>query len=145
MCVVRYLLARPQGCEQLPTSFREPRRDHHYWNAHQRCSGHQHPKRITLGEEYPSQVSVPCRHGTASVNIFTVFSSVIIDSLGGSASFLPVRKRHREVILDANCYLSGVFTILGDSYNSETRTWDLSGRHILRQQDFWFAMGMTTL
>jgi hypothetical protein len=42
-------------------------------------------------------------------------------------------------------HVSGVFTILGDSYNPETRTWNLSGEHILRQQDFWFVTGMTTL
>ena len=41
--------------------------------------------------------------------------------------------------------MSGVFTILGDLYNPETRTWNLSGEHILRQQDLWFVTGMTML
>jgi len=40
---------------------------------------------------------------------------------------------------------SGMFTILGDSYNTDTQTWHVSVQHILRQQDFWYAMGMTTL
>ena len=33
--------------------------------------------------------------------------------------------------------------ILGDIYDPDTRRWDLSGEHLIRQQDFWFAFGMT--
>lgn len=39
----------------------------------------------------------------------------------------------------------GVFVILGNTYDSTTRSWDLSGVHLVRQQDFWFTMGMTVL
>jgi len=34
------------------------------------------------------------------------------------------------------------FVVLGDTYNLESHSWDLSGAHIVRQQDFWFALGM---
>jgi len=39
----------------------------------------------------------------------------------------------------------GAFVILGDLYVPETQTWNLSGTHIARQQDFWFTMGMTVV
>ncbi|KAI0262918.1 hypothetical protein BC834DRAFT_971733 [Gloeopeniophorella convolvens] len=55
-----------------------------------------------------------------------------------------VFERHHRFVGWLGLILTWVFTILGDSYNLETRRWDLSGKHILRQQDFWFAMGMTT-
>ncbi|KAH9057127.1 hypothetical protein EDB83DRAFT_2506802 [Lactarius deliciosus] len=53
-------------------------------------------------------------------------------------------ERHHRFVGWLGLILTWVFTILGDSYNPDTRTWNLSGQHILRQQDFWFAMGMTT-
>lgn len=31
----------------------------------------------------------------------------------------------------------------GDIYDPVTRAWDLSGTHMIRQQDFWFIFGMT--
>ena len=37
------------------------------------------------------------------------------------------------------------FVILGDIYNVQTETWDLSARHVFKQQDFWFIMSMTIL
>ncbi|KAA1471260.1 hypothetical protein DENSPDRAFT_101912 [Dentipellis sp. KUC8613] len=54
-----------------------------------------------------------------------------------------VFERHHRFVGWIGLIFTWVFTILGDSYNLETRTWDLSGRHIVRQQDFWYAMGMT--
>ncbi|KAJ7736857.1 hypothetical protein B0H16DRAFT_1762966 [Mycena metata] len=36
-----------------------------------------------------------------------------------------------------------VFVILGDSYNMTTHTWNANGVTVVRQQDFWFAAGMT--
>ncbi|KAI9457759.1 hypothetical protein BJY52DRAFT_1374377 [Lactarius psammicola] len=55
-----------------------------------------------------------------------------------------VFERHHRFVGWLGLVLTWVFTILGDSYNPDTRTWNLSGQHILRQQDFWYAMGMTT-
>lgn len=40
---------------------------------------------------------------------------------------------------------TGVFVVLGDLWDKETQTWTLTGSHIVRQQDFWFIMGMTLL
>ncbi|KAF8891767.1 hypothetical protein BD779DRAFT_1610493 [Infundibulicybe gibba] len=36
-----------------------------------------------------------------------------------------------------------IFVVLGDSYDLTTHTWNPDGIHIVRQQDFWFAMGMS--
>ena len=33
---------------------------------------------------------------------------------------------------------------MGDIYDTTTREWTLDGRHLVRQQDFWYVMGMTT-
>ena len=33
---------------------------------------------------------------------------------------------------------------MGDIYDTTTRTWTLDGKHLVRQQDFWYVMGMTT-
>lgn len=33
--------------------------------------------------------------------------------------------------------------MLGDIYDTNTHKWDLSGGHVIHQQDFWFILGMT--
>lgn len=33
---------------------------------------------------------------------------------------------------------------MGDIYDTTNRQWKLDGRHLVRQQDFWYVMGMTT-
>lgn len=33
---------------------------------------------------------------------------------------------------------------MGDIYDTENRQWIPDGRHLVRQQDFWYVMGMTT-
>jgi hypothetical protein len=55
-----------------------------------------------------------------------------------------VFERHHRFVGWLGLVLTWVFTILSDLYNPDTKTWDISVQHILRQQDFWFAMGMTT-
>jgi hypothetical protein len=56
-----------------------------------------------------------------------------------SSIFSPhLRQRFSHV------YTAGVFVILGDSFDDTTRTWNPNGIHLVHQQDFWFAMGMTT-
>lgn len=73
--------------------------------------------------------------------------TVIISAL---SAFPWVRNTHHNVFERHHRFagwlgllLTWVFTILGDSYNVTTRTWNLSGIHIAHQQDFWFAMGMS--
>ena len=39
----------------------------------------------------------------------------------------------------------GAFTIMSDIYDTDTQTWNLDGVHLVRQQDFWYVMGMTLL
>lgn len=34
---------------------------------------------------------------------------------------------------------------MSDIYDTNTQTWNLNGVHLVRQQDFWYVMGMTTL
>jgi hypothetical protein len=41
--------------------------------------------------------------------------------------------------------LAWAFVVLGDNYDLETRAWNPDSLHILKQQDFWFALGMTIL
>ncbi|KAE9408732.1 hypothetical protein BT96DRAFT_985593 [Gymnopus androsaceus JB14] len=38
-----------------------------------------------------------------------------------------------------------VFVILGDTYDVNTRSWNLNGDHLAKQQDFWFAIMMSFL
>ncbi|KAI9508486.1 hypothetical protein F5148DRAFT_1275717 [Russula earlei] len=54
-----------------------------------------------------------------------------------------VFERHHRFVGWFALIFTWVFTILGDSYDTETRTWRVSGKHIVRQQDFWFVIGMT--
>lgn len=42
-------------------------------------------------------------------------------------------------------FILGVFVILGNTYDPVTRTWDVNGVDLVRQQDFWFTVGMTVL
>ncbi|KAH9967889.1 hypothetical protein BC827DRAFT_454625 [Russula dissimulans] len=55
-----------------------------------------------------------------------------------------VFERHHRFVGWLGLILTWGFTILGDSYNFKTRTWNLNAVHILHQQDFWYAVGMTT-
>ena len=33
---------------------------------------------------------------------------------------------------------------MGDIFDTQTKQWVPDGRHLVRQQDFWYVMGMTT-
>jgi hypothetical protein len=41
--------------------------------------------------------------------------------------------------------LAWIFVVLGDSYDTTTHSWNPAGAHVIGQQDFWFAILMTTL
>jgi len=73
--------------------------------------------------------------------------SVITVSLAGSLYSLLVRHfplgGSFPILVDDHAI--GAFVILGDLYVPETQTWNLSGTHIARQQDFWFTIGMTVV
>ena len=52
-------------------------------------------------------------------------------------------ERHHRFAGWTGLVFTWVFVILGDIYNVQTQTWDLSARHVFKQQDFWFIMSMT--
>ncbi|KAF8874628.1 hypothetical protein CPB84DRAFT_1853534 [Gymnopilus junonius] len=54
-----------------------------------------------------------------------------------------VFERHHRFVGWLGLICTWVFVILGDTYDPITRSWNLSGVHLVRQQDFWFTMGMT--
>ncbi|KAA1470570.1 hypothetical protein DENSPDRAFT_818230 [Dentipellis sp. KUC8613] len=54
-----------------------------------------------------------------------------------------VFERHHRFIGWMGLLSTWVFVVLGDSYDLTTHTWNPDGTTILRQQDFWFAFGMT--
>ena len=49
-----------------------------------------------------------------------------------------------EHMLTGSSLLAWVFVVLGDSYDLDTHSWNPDGIRVIRQQDFWYVMGMTT-
>ncbi|KZT65437.1 hypothetical protein DAEQUDRAFT_523040 [Daedalea quercina L-15889] len=43
----------------------------------------------------------------------------------------------------SSLFASWIFVLVGDLYDETTGTWNINGVHIVRQQDFWYVMGMT--
>ncbi|KAH8117533.1 hypothetical protein DFH11DRAFT_1741517 [Phellopilus nigrolimitatus] len=75
--------------------------------------------------------------------------AVLISAL---SAFPWVRNTHHNIFERHHRFVGWVgivftwgFTILGDIYVPSTRSWNLSGTHVARQQDFWFISGMTVL
>jgi len=56
-----------------------------------------------------------------------------------------VFERHHRFVGWFGLLSTWVFVVLGDTYDSNTRSWNPRGIRILRQQDFWFVAGMTIL
>lgn len=78
-----------------------------------------------------------------------VLTNVIIGITIASA-FPWVRNNHHNVFERHHRFMGWLgllstwaFVVLGDNYDLETRTWNPDSLHILKQQDFWFASGMT--
>ncbi|KAL7283221.1 hypothetical protein ACG7TL_002648 [Trametes sanguinea] len=55
-----------------------------------------------------------------------------------------VFERHHRFVGWTALFLTWAFTIMGDIWDVENRTWIPDGVHLVRQQDFWYVMGMTT-
>jgi len=55
-----------------------------------------------------------------------------------------VFERHHRFVGWLGLFLTWAFTIMNDLYDTDTQTWNLSAKHLVKQQDFWFVMGMTT-
>ncbi|KIK59691.1 hypothetical protein GYMLUDRAFT_651800 [Collybiopsis luxurians FD-317 M1] len=54
-----------------------------------------------------------------------------------------VFERHHRFVGWIGLFSTWAFVILGDCYNGATKTWDLSGVHLIRHQDFWYTASMT--
>lgn len=54
-----------------------------------------------------------------------------------------VFERHHRFIGWLGLASTWIFVVLGDSYDLNTHSWNPDGIRIIRQQDFWFALGMT--
>ncbi|KAH8107206.1 hypothetical protein BXZ70DRAFT_885318 [Cristinia sonorae] len=54
-----------------------------------------------------------------------------------------VFERHHRFIGWIALFLTWGFTIMSDIYDTDTQTWNLDGKHLVKQQDFWYVMGMT--
>ncbi|EJF57564.1 hypothetical protein BD309DRAFT_969522 [Dichomitus squalens] len=54
-----------------------------------------------------------------------------------------VFERHHRFIGWLGLLSTWVFVVLGDSYDLDTHSWNPDGVRVIRQQDFWYAFGMT--
>ncbi|KAK7473073.1 hypothetical protein VKT23_001176 [Stygiomarasmius scandens] len=54
-----------------------------------------------------------------------------------------VFEKHHRFVGWLGLAFTWVFVILGDSYDLNTHTFQADGDHIVRQQDFWFILGMS--
>ncbi|TFK74013.1 hypothetical protein BDN72DRAFT_854377 [Pluteus cervinus] len=84
-----------------------------------------------------------------SVVVMGVITNVAV-GISIASAFPWVRNTHHNVFERHHRFMgwlgllsTWVFVVLGDSYDVETRTWNPDGIHIIRQQQFWFALGMT--
>ncbi|KAH9942225.1 uncharacterized protein BXZ73DRAFT_87878 [Epithele typhae] len=62
------------------------------------------------------------------------------------SAFPWVRNTHHNVFERHHRFIgwiAWVFVVLGDSYDLDTHSWNPDGIRVIRQQDFWFAFGMT--
>ncbi|GJE86866.1 hypothetical protein PsYK624_029490 [Phanerochaete sordida] len=55
-----------------------------------------------------------------------------------------VFERHHRFVGWTGLFLTWSFTLLTDIWEPATQTWNLNGVHFVRQQNFWFVLGMTT-
>ncbi|KAF5316939.1 hypothetical protein D9611_003994 [Ephemerocybe angulata] len=84
-----------------------------------------------------------------SVLAVGVITNVIV-GISVASAFPWVRNTHHNIFERHHRFMgwlgliaTWIFVILGDSYDLRTGTWNPDGLRILRQQDFWFAVGMT--
>ncbi|KAF8161265.1 hypothetical protein B0H34DRAFT_654134 [Crassisporium funariophilum] len=84
-----------------------------------------------------------------SILVMGVITNVIV-GISIASAFPWVRNTHHNVFERHHRFMgwlgliaTWIFVVLGDSYDLETHSWNPDGFHIIRQQDFWFAFGMT--
>lgn len=72
-------------------------------------------------------------------------TAVCINHSGRERSCLQRLESLLVCVLTTPFGLAWVFVVLGDSYDLDTHSWNPDGIRVIRQQDFWFAFGMTVL
>ncbi|KAF9049905.1 hypothetical protein BJ165DRAFT_961560 [Panaeolus papilionaceus] len=84
-----------------------------------------------------------------SVLVAGVITNVIV-GISIASAFPWVRNTHHNIFERHHRFMgwlglisTWIFVVLGDSYDLNTHDWNPDGLHIIRQQDFWFAFGMT--
>ncbi|TCD60624.1 hypothetical protein EIP91_009770 [Steccherinum ochraceum] len=78
-----------------------------------------------------------------AVLIMGVITNLAVAISIGSA-FPWVRNTHHNMFERHHRFIGAwVFVVLGDSYDLDTHSWNPNGIRVIRQQDFWFAFGMT--
>ncbi|KAG7091017.1 hypothetical protein E1B28_010079 [Marasmius oreades] len=89
------------------------------------------------------------RNNSSAVLVMSVFTSLAI-AVSIISAFPWVRNTHHNVFERHHRFVgwlglmfTWVFVVLGDSYDLNTRSWNPDGLRVLKQQDFWFAFGMT--
>ncbi|KAH9951391.1 hypothetical protein B0H21DRAFT_279774 [Amylocystis lapponica] len=85
-------------------------------------------------------------------NVILVFGilTLVAMCVTAVAGFPWVRNSHHNVFERnhrffgwTSLFLSWIFILLGDLWDTNTKTWNISGLHIVHQQDFWYVIGMT--
>ncbi|KAK7057535.1 hypothetical protein R3P38DRAFT_1178263 [Favolaschia claudopus] len=94
-------------------------------------------------------IFVNYQHFPASIIAAGVITSAAI-FVSIASAFPWVREAHHNVFEGYHrlvgwfgLLMTWLFVILGDSYNPTTRSWHADGMHFIRQQDFWFVVGMS--
>ncbi|KAF8630064.1 hypothetical protein AX15_003123 [Amanita polypyramis BW_CC] len=78
--------------------------------------------------------------------------TLVLVGLSALSAFPWVRNNHHNVFERHHRFLGWLglfsnwsFVILFDMWDKKERRWNTSGVHLIRQQDFWFTLGMTIL
>ncbi|GBE82485.1 hypothetical protein SCP_0408690 [Sparassis crispa] len=84
-----------------------------------------------------------------AILVFGLAANVVL-IIAAIAGFPIVRNTHHNVFERNHRFfgwtglgLTWIFTIMGDLWDPETKKWAMNGRHVAKQQDFWFVIGMT--
>ncbi|KAF8911468.1 hypothetical protein CPB84DRAFT_1671592 [Gymnopilus junonius] len=84
-----------------------------------------------------------------AVLVMGVTTNIIV-GISIASAFPWVRNTHHNIFERHHRFMgwlglvsTWIFVILGDTYDLETHSWNPDGFHIVKQQDFWFAFGMT--
>ncbi|KAJ3513424.1 hypothetical protein NLJ89_g2954 [Agrocybe chaxingu] len=84
-----------------------------------------------------------------SILVMGVITNIIV-GISIISAFPWVRNTHHNIFERHHRFMgwlgliaTWIFVVLGNSYNLKTHSWNPDGLHVIRQQDFWFAFGMT--